>query len=144
MSGENGKNVPLWLWHDDECEPWRQTQSPLTQRWLETQSFRADRHATVLVPDAQGGPAAAIGGLGKRSETLSLWHAAGIAARLPPGGYRLAQAWSATQATQIALGVAYAAYRFDRYRAAKNEGQRSSLPSRPTCVMCSAQPTACR
>jgi len=58
----------------------------------------------VLIPDAGGGLAMAVGGLGKRQGALSLWHAAGFAERLPPGSYRLAQSFGDAEATQIALG----------------------------------------
>jgi leucyl aminopeptidase len=52
---------------------------------------------------------------------LSLWHAAGFADRLPPRRFRLAQEWSAAEATQLCLGFVYGAYRFDRYRPSKVE-----------------------
>jgi len=50
-----------------------------------------------------------------------LWHTAGFAERLPPRRFRLAQEWSASEATQLCLGFAYGAYRFERYRPAKVE-----------------------
>ena len=62
-----------------------------------------------------------VGGLGKRQGELSLWHAAGFAERLPPRRFRLVQPWSAAEATQLALGFAYGAYRFEKYRAPKAE-----------------------
>ncbi len=73
----------------------------------------------MLLPDAGGGLSAAVGGLGKRQGELSLWHAAGLAERLPARSFRLAQEFAAAEATQLCLGFAYGAYRFDRYRCAK-------------------------
>ena len=40
---------------------------------------------------------------------------------MPPGSYRLAQPFSDAEATQIALGFAYGAYRFERYRPSRAE-----------------------
>src|SRR6202789_3465803 len=113
--------TPLWLLHEDEIEGWRAGQSPLARQWLVEQNFKAEKHRVVLLPDASGGLAAAVAGLGKRLGELSLWHAAGLAERLPTRRFRLAQEFGAAEATQLALGFAYGAYRFERYRSAKNE-----------------------
>ena len=112
--------VPLWLLYEDEIEAWRAAQSPLVRQWLIEQNFKGERHRVVLLPDAAGGLCAAISGLGKRQGELSLWHAAGLAERLPPRSFCLAQQFSAAEATQLCLGFAYGGYRFDRYRAAKS------------------------
>ena len=47
--------------------------------------------------------------------------------------YRLAQEFAAAEATQLALGFLYGAYRFERYRACKNE--MASLEPPPTANM---------
>jgi leucyl aminopeptidase len=121
--------VPLWLLYEDEIEAWRAAQSPLTRQWLIEQNFKAEKHRIVLLPDANGGLAAAVAGLGKRVGELSLWHAAGLSERLPARRFRLAQEFRASDATQVALGFAYGAYRFDRYRASKNETASLDPPS---------------
>ncbi len=113
--------TPLWLLYEDEIEGWRAAQAPLARQWLVEQNFKAEKHRVVLLPDANGGLAAAVAGLGKRQAELSLWHAAGLVERLPARRFRLAQEFDAAAATQLALGFAYGAYRFDRYRASKNE-----------------------
>jgi leucyl aminopeptidase len=112
---------PLWLLYEDEIDGWRTGQAPLARQWLAEQNFKAEKHRVLLLPDANGGIAAAVAGLGKRQGELSLWHAAGLAERLPPRRFRLAQEFTAAEATQLALGFAYGAYRFDRYRTSKNE-----------------------
>jgi len=119
----SGTNSPLslWLLHEDEVDPWRAGQSPLARQWLAEQNFKGEKHRVVLLPDAGGGVAAAVAGLGKRLGELSLWHAAGLGERLPARRFRLAQEFSAAESTQLALGFAYGTYRFDRYRACKNE-----------------------
>jgi leucyl aminopeptidase len=123
-------SVPLWLLYEDELEAWRAAQPALSRQWLIEQNFRAEKHRVILLPDAQGGLAAAVGGLGKRLGDLSLWHAAGVMERLPPRRFRLAQEFAATEATQLALGFAYGAYRFERYRASKNEAASLEPPAK--------------
>jgi leucyl aminopeptidase len=107
--------LPLWLLYEDELDAWRAAQAAHVGAWLA--EFKAERHRTQLVPNERGAIAFAVGGLGKRQPGgISLWHAAGFAERLPARCYALAQNWSAAEATQIALGFAYGAYRFERYR----------------------------
>jgi leucyl aminopeptidase len=125
----NSISVPLWLMHEDEIEAWRQTQSPFARQWLSEQNFKAEKHRVALLPDASGGLAAAIGGLGKRQGELSLWHSAGLVERLPARRFRLAQEFSPAAATQLCLGFVYGAYRFERYRPAKNEAATLEAPS---------------
>jgi leucyl aminopeptidase len=125
----NSISVPLWLMHEDEIEAWRQTQSPFARQWLSEQNFKAEKHRVALLPDASGGLAAAIGGLGKRQGELSLWHSAGLVERLPARRFRLAQEFTPLEATQLCLGFAYGAYRFERYRPARNEAATLEAPA---------------
>ncbi len=122
-------SIPLWLLYEDQIEAWCAAQSPLTRQWLMEQSFRGEKHRVVLVPDSSGALTAAIAGLGKRVGELSLWHAAGLSERLPARRFRLAQEFRAPDATQLALGFGYGAYRFERYRASKNETASLDPPS---------------
>ncbi len=121
--------IALWLLYEDEFEGWRMGQAPLARQWLGEQSFKAEKHRVALLPDSAGGIACAIGGLGKRQGELSLWHAAGLPERLPARHFRLAQEFNAAEATQLALGFAYGAYRFDRYRSCKGELASLEAPS---------------
>src|SRR5580692_4914061 len=113
--------IPLWLLYEDEIEGWRGGQAPLARQWLIEQNFKGEKHRVVLLPDSAGAIACAAAGLGKRQGELSLWHAAGLSERLPARRFRLAQEFSAPEATQLALGFAYGTYRFDRYRSSKSE-----------------------
>jgi leucyl aminopeptidase len=114
-------SLPLWLLHEEDVEGWRAQQAPPVRSWIVEQGFKGEKHRVLLLPDASGRAAAAVGGLGRRQGALSLWHAAGLAERLPARRFRLAQDWRPADATQIALGFAYGVYRFDRYRSAKAE-----------------------
>jgi leucyl aminopeptidase len=122
-------SVPLWLLYEDQIDAWCAAQSPLVRQWLNEQNFRAEKHRVVLLPDSAGGLAAAVAGLGRRLGELSLWHAAGLSERLPPRRFRFAQEFRAADATQLALGFAYGAYRFERYRSSKYEAASLDPPS---------------
>jgi len=122
------ESVPLWLLYEDELDAWRATQSAFVRQWLIEQNFKGEKHRVLLMPDSGGALSFAIAGLGKRTGDLSLWHAAGFAERLPPRRFRLAQNFTAQEATQLCLGFAYGLYRFDRYRAAKNDAASLESP----------------
>jgi leucyl aminopeptidase len=121
MNSDSSSSIPLWLLYEDEIEAWRATQANFVQQWLGEQNFKAERHRVALLPDTSGSLSGAVCGLGKRQGEVSLWHAAGLAERLPTRTFHLAQPWGAAEATQIGLGFAYGCYRFDRYRQAKHE-----------------------
>jgi leucyl aminopeptidase len=122
------ESVPLWLLYEDEFDAWRATQSAFVRQWLIEQNFKGEKHRVLLLPDSGGALEFAIAGLGKRSGDVSLWHAAGFAERLPPRRFRLAQNFTAKEATQLCLGFAYALYRFDRYRSLKSEAASLESP----------------
>ena len=129
MTVDDTSAVPLWLLHEEELEAWRKAQREPVARWLEEQSFKAERHRVLLVPDESGRVSMAVGGLGKRQGTVSLWHGAGFAERLPPRVYRLAQDWGREEATQLCLGFAYGAYRYERYRPRRTERAATLEPA---------------
>jgi leucyl aminopeptidase len=123
------ESVPLWLLYEDEFDAWRASQSAFVRQWLIEQNFKGEKYRVLLMPDSAGALSYALAGLGRRQGELSLWHAAGFAERLPPRRFRLAQNFSNQEATQLCLGFAYGLYRFDRYRAAKNEVASLESPS---------------
>ena len=122
------ESVPLWLLFEDDFDAWRAMQSAFVRQWLTEQNFKCEKHRVLLLPDSGGGLAFAVVGLGKRTGDLSLWHAAGFAERLPPRRFRLAQNFTAQEATQLCLGFAYGLYRFDRYRSAKSDAASLESP----------------
>jgi leucyl aminopeptidase len=128
MNADAVHPTPLWLLYDDEVDAWSGARTPFVQAWLNEQNFKGEKHRVLLVPDAAGGLELAVGGLGKRQGGLSMWHGAGFAERLPARRFRLAQAWSAADATQLGLGFAYGSYRFERYRPGKPEGAATIEP----------------
>jgi leucyl aminopeptidase len=128
MNLDSNASVPLWLLYEDEIDAWRATQTAEVAQWLALQNFKGEKHRVLLLPDSAGGLAAAVGGLGRRQGELSLWHAAGLAERLPPRRFRLVQEFTPREATQLCLGFAYGVYRFDRYRPAKSDAPSVEAP----------------
>jgi leucyl aminopeptidase len=129
MNPESNSSLPLWLVYEDELEAWRVAQPSFTQHWIGEQNFKAEKHRVALLPDASGTLTGAVCGMGKRQGDISLWHAAGLAERLPARAFHLAQQWGAGDATQISLGFAYGCYRFDRYRQSRQELARLTPPA---------------
>lgn len=125
----NSEAVPLWLLYDEDVDRWAAAQPEPVRHWLKEQNFRAERHRVILIPGPDGALALAVGGLGKRQGELSMWHAAGFTDRLPARRFRLVQPFSNADATQLALGFAYGAYRFERYRSQKNEAAVIEAPA---------------
>jgi leucyl aminopeptidase len=118
MTVEGSAALPLWLLYEEDIEGWKNAQAAHVATWLGDHQFKAEKHRVLLVPDAHGSAMLAIAGLGKRQGELSLWHTSGLPERLPPRRYRLVQDFTAAEATQLCLGFAYGAYRFERYRPA--------------------------
>jgi leucyl aminopeptidase len=125
--------LPLWLVAEGTMEAWLATQPAPSAQWTWAAGFKGERHRFLLLPKADGSPAGAVLGLGKLTgpADLSLWHAAGLADKLPAGvDFRCVTALSPGEATQVALGFLYGQYRFDRYRrsAAQSSAARLVAP----------------
>jgi leucyl aminopeptidase len=117
---ERHGSIPIYLLYEDDLEQWRASQDESTRNWSAANCFKAERGKQLVIPGAQGRPAAVVVGLGRRNprEELSCWAAAAIPDRLPDGDYHLAEALPGRLATQFAFGWAYGQYKFERYRRA--------------------------
>ncbi|HEY7641694.1 MAG TPA: leucyl aminopeptidase family protein [Steroidobacteraceae bacterium] len=120
VNEERHGSIPIYLLYEDDLDQWRTAQNEATRNWSAANCFKAERGKQLVVPGAQGRPAAVIVGLGRRNprEELSCWAAAAIPDRLPDGDYHLADGLPARLATQFAFGWAYGQYKFERYRRA--------------------------
>lgn len=109
---------PLSLVTEAMFEGWLRTQAPEAVAWLRNVEFRAERGRVAVLPGPGGDVAGAVLGLGNlpTPDASSLWHAAGLPDRLPPGRYRCATPLAAAAATQLVLGWQIGAYRYGRYR----------------------------
>ena len=83
------------------------------RRWLETTGFTAKTGAVGLLPGADGGVA---GALLVVASPAGPWDAAGLAAALPEGDWRLDDPMGLLGPAEAALAFALASYRFERYR----------------------------
>ncbi len=95
--------------------------APSSRQWAETLGFGAALGETCLVPDAQGGIALVLLGVGQDTDRLRRRFAVGAAiADLPQALYQinLASLASHTAALrdEVALGYLLAGYHFERYR----------------------------
>ncbi|HEY5106283.1 MAG TPA: leucyl aminopeptidase family protein [Caulobacteraceae bacterium] len=80
-------------------------------------AFVGDEGQIALVPAEDGACEAVLFGLGIGDGGAMRWRS--LAARLPPGTYRIEGELCQEQAAQIALAWALGAYRFDRYKQAR-------------------------
>ena len=111
--------IALHLVAEREYDGWMSGQSAEIRVWLQRSAFRPDCGRWVLLPGIDG-PAAVLVGTGRTpldSRGL-LWLAAGLADRLPPGGYALARESGEERDRLFATGWAMGSYRFTRYRSA--------------------------
>lgn len=113
-----GSARPLWLLAETALEPWLADQPPAVQAWIRQNGFRGERARVLPLPSAAGGVGGAVAGLGSLQslDQLTIWHAAGLPAKLGPGAHALADPLPAHAATQFALGWQLGSYRFGRYR----------------------------
>ncbi len=129
-AAESGASRPLWLTTEAGLPEWVATRAPETAAWVRAHGFQGERHRVLTLPGAEGRIAGAVAGLGSlaRLDEVTLWHAAGLPERLPPGEYTLATALPASAATQFVLGWLTGAYRLTRYRSAPASHQ-AALPT---------------
>ena len=127
---EEGECRPLWLLTDADLPAWLAVQPANIASWIRSHGFQAERHRVLSLPGPQGNVAGAVVGLGslRDSNALTLWHAAGLADRLPPGHYALAGPLSPTAATHFVLGWLVGAYRMARYRSVSVAARASLAP----------------
>jgi leucyl aminopeptidase len=88
---------------------------------LNRAGFQGGAGDLALVPSADGGLAGAYFGLGDASANRAM-ALRGLAARLPPGDYRIADRPSDLDAGQAAIAWLLGAYRFSRYKQPNGQG----------------------
>jgi leucyl aminopeptidase len=124
-----GSARPIWLVTEATHPSWLAEQAPAVQTWVRQNNFAPERNRILALPSAAGGISGVLVGVGSLPslESLSLWHAAGLPERLPPGAYALADALSAEAATQFALGWQFGLYRLARFRTSNALPERAQL-----------------
>src|SRR5580704_7731386 len=94
--------------------------------WLQKAGFSAKDGELFLVPDAKGGVASAVLGLGKGSDRLAL---AAFSENLPQGTYALGDIPEGFGGAQGALAWALGTYSFTRYRKSGREFPKLVVPA---------------
>ncbi len=96
--------------------------------WLRATGFEAGLGDCRVLPDASGGVAAAVVGLGTAQARRRLrFGLAKAVAALPAGDWALIGDLTAPEKTEAALGWLLAGYRFDRYRPGRKVADRPLL-----------------
>ncbi len=94
--------------------------------WAKANAFSADEGAILLLPNAVGGIAAVLFGLGREASKRPPLLAGKLATALPAGTYRL-EGWPGSLGDAV-LAFALGAYRFERYLKPKTDLPRLVLP----------------
>ena len=108
---------------------WLAEQPPAAADWIRGHGFAAEKHRVLVYPSPGGTIGGAVVGLGSLHclEELKLWHAAGLADRLPASTYHVANPLPAAAATHFVLGWLMGAYRMNRYRSTQPAPSRALL-----------------
>ncbi|HEV2300942.1 MAG TPA: leucyl aminopeptidase family protein [Stellaceae bacterium] len=121
--------VPVALLPKRALAPFLAEAGESERAWLERTGFAAEAGKFALVPDAGGGLARVVLGLGEDAEGERMWALAGLPEALPEGDYRVERAPSGADASRLALGWALATYAFTRYRAKPAQKARLVWPA---------------
>jgi len=93
--------------------------------WLRHSGFAAKDGEIRLMPDASGGLACAVLGLGRGEDSLAL---AAFAETLPVGNYALGEVPDGFGGTTALIAWALGSYKFDRYRKIKRQRPKLAAP----------------
>ncbi len=118
LAEQSGASRSLWLTTEGGLPEWLAGQSAEVAGWVRAHGFQGERHRVLTLPGPDGGIAGAVAGLGplSRLDEVTLWHAAAVQDRLPPGDYSLATPLARGAATQFVLGWLSSGYRLAEYR----------------------------
>ena len=116
--------IPLVPLDKAGLESWLLTVSQSRKDWVQASGFEASPGQACALPSEGGGIGAWLFGIQPEGWLIQL---AAVFSRLPEGDYRLQGDWTREQRLQASLGWGLAAYRFDRYKAAKGGQPRLVL-----------------
>ncbi|RHZ99630.1 leucyl aminopeptidase family protein [Cereibacter sphaeroides] len=122
---------PVHVVASDALADWLGGRTEAERAWLAATGFEASLGELRLLPDAEGGVAAAVLGSGTaRARARSRFGLARGLAALPEGDWHLEGDLSPEAAAEAALGWLLSTYAFTRYRsAAKSPKARLKLPA---------------
>jgi leucyl aminopeptidase len=125
LTHQTAHALPIHLVSASTLNAWLKKAPAAHKAWVESHRFEALPDTALMLPAANGKPAAVLAGV---APALTPWSLAALPALLPAGTYKIATALSAVQHAQLALGVLLAQYQFSRYRRMKNKPFVLALP----------------
>lgn len=110
-------SIPLHAVRAEGLSDWLDSQPERVRAWITAVDFKAGAGETLCVPDAAGGIALAVFGLGGAKARRRTRMALGAArTKLPRGTYHLASGFTEEDLPEQTLGWLLAGYSFDRFR----------------------------
>ena len=113
FSSGRGKATKITPVTKSSLKIWTKTQPVQFTNWIKSIGFDGKAGVTCLLPSKDGLLEHVLVGI---SEPLNIWDMGGLARILPSGTYAFEGLDDSTEATIAALGWAFGAYRFDRYK----------------------------
>ncbi|MGJ8544084.1 MAG: leucyl aminopeptidase family protein [Sulfitobacter sp.] len=121
--------LPLYVIAEESFSTWLGALPARVSGWVTSNGFTAALGQTLILPDENGAPMAAVGGFGSAAKRArGRFHLATIAAALPKGTYRIETELPGSDLETECLGWLLASYRFDRYHKAAPMGAALVCP----------------
>ncbi len=119
---------PVWCVDEQNWKPVREKLPAVARAFAEASGFKPDAGRHLILPDASGGIAGCLFGLGKSGDRHADPFLPGkLAGVLPEGDWKFAQA--PDDVRLAALAFALSSYRFGKYRETKKKSPRLAVPS---------------
>jgi len=96
-----------------EFDDWLIKQDARVKSWIAINNFTAKPGQTLLLPNPEGMPSAALLGVENGAD---LWSWGGAASQLPEGRYEISNIFDEAGANRASLGWALGQYNFDKYK----------------------------
>jgi leucyl aminopeptidase len=124
----NASAKPVWCVDDVSWKSIREKLSATSRAFADASGFKPDAGRHLVLPDASGGIAGCLFGLGKRGDKYAdLLHPGKLANILPEGDWKFAEA--PKDARLAALAFLLSSYRFGKYRENKKKQPRLVAPA---------------
>jgi leucyl aminopeptidase len=122
LESSDGPEIPVHAFAESEVAAALDAAPPFMKAFADLSEFKGKTGQMLVAPDTDGAIASIWFGLGAGADPMAF---RALAAKAPPGTYRIARAPEGMAADQIALAFALGSYRFDRYKT--HGGERARL-----------------
>src|SRR5262245_38580784 len=120
---------PLALLAAADLRRWLRAQPGAQRRWLDAAGFAGKAGDLALTAPGGRGGGGAVAVVAGDGSNADLWRMAGLATRLPEGGWKLDAASSPGIGLRVCIAWGLGSYRFDRYRKAGRAPARLAWPA---------------